>query len=259
MSLNGKTVIVTGSSGGLGKVTAEMYLSKGCNVVVCDINHDRLSAAASELEASYKDKVLSVDVDVTSEESVKKLVASTTEKFGKLDIVVNNAGIVDHFDPAGTCDKSTWDRVLGVNLTGPFLVTKHAVQAMEKQGSGLIVNIGSNASFRGFSAGVAYTASKHAVVGITKNTAAFYGPKGIYSFALLLGGMETTNINEGFATGLNMEGMGRFQETNPGFVQGETGLSTEHVARYIGFLSEDGMSESSNGSCIVFNKNWPAA
>ncbi|KAM5342306.1 hypothetical protein ACJ41O_013272 [Fusarium nematophilum] len=253
-----KTVIVTGSSGGLGRVIAEMYLSKGCSVVVCDINRDRL-ASASDLEASYPGKVLVLEANVADEESVKSLVASTVEKFGRLDIVVNNAGVLDHFDPAGSCDKDVWDRVIGVNLTGPFLVTKHAVSVMEKQGSGLIVNIGSNASHRGFSGGVAYTASKHGVMAITKNTAAFYGPKGVYSVALLLGGMETTNIADAFAAGINQEGMALSRETQPGYVLGKTGLDTELVARYVGFLSEDAVSESSNGSCIVLNKNWPAA
>ncbi|KAF4468931.1 short chain dehydrogenase [Fusarium albosuccineum] len=259
MSLEGKTVIVTGSSWGLGKDIAEMYLSKGCNVVVCDINHERLAEAATHFESAYPDKVLIIETNVTDEDSVKKLVSSAVEKFGKLDIVVNNAGILDHFDPAGSCDKGLWDRVMAVDVTGPFLVTKHAVQVMEKQGHGLVVNIGSNASHRGFSAGVAYTTSKHAIIGLTKNTATYYGPKGVNCLALLLGGMETTHINDAFATGINKEGMGYFHATMPGYVQGKTGLSTELVARYIGFLSEDEMSTTSNGSCIVFNKNWPVA
>ncbi|KAH6900568.1 short chain dehydrogenase [Thelonectria olida] len=259
MALQGKTAIVTGSSGGLGQVIAKAFLDKGANVVICDVNPTRLSATADELKKEYQDRVFATEVDVSNEESVKKLIASTLETFQRLDVVVNNAGVMDHFDPAGSCDKALWDRVLAINLTGPFLVTKHAVQAMEKQGSGLIVNIGSNASHRGFSAGVAYTASKHGVVALTKNTAAYYGPRGVSCVALLLGAMETTNITEAFATGINQEGMALFRATEPGFVPGKTGLPTEDVAKYVLFLSEGDMGVNANGSCIVLNRNWPSA
>lgn len=259
MSLQEKTIIVTGSAGGLGRDIAKAYLDEGSNVVICDVNPTRLSATADELKAEYQDRVLATEVDVSNEESVQNLIKSTLETFQRLDVVVNNAGIMDHFDPAGSCDKELWDRVVAINLTGPFLVTKQAVQVMEKQGSGLVVNIGSNASHRGFSAGVAYTASKHGVVALTKNTAAFYGPRGVSSVALLLGAMETTNISEAFAEGINQEGLARWRMTEPGFVRGETGVPTDDVAKYVLFLSQGEMGRNTNGSCIVLNRNWPAA
>ncbi|KAH7141505.1 short chain dehydrogenase [Dactylonectria estremocensis] len=259
MSLEGKTVIVTGSAGGLGEHVAKAYLNKGSNVVICDINTQRLEPLSDSYETSFPGKTLVKQVNVSDEESVKELVAATVEKFGSLDIVVNNAGVMDHFDPAGSCDKGMWDRVLAVNLTGPFLMTKHGVQIMEKKGSGLVINVGSNASFRGFAGGVAYTASKHGIVALTKNTATFYGRRGVSSFALLLGAMETTNISEAFADGMNMEGFNLTQETQPGYVRGKTGLSTDHVANYMVFLSEENLGASSNGSCIVLNSNWPVA
>ena len=91
-----------------------------------------------------------------------------------------------------------WDRVLGVNLTGPYLASKAAVNQFEKQepaSGGVIINIGSNASTHGFQSGVAYAASKAGVLALTKNTAGFYGPKGIQAVALLLGGMPTSMLS----------------------------------------------------------------
>ncbi|KAG8406671.1 hypothetical protein J3459_014095 [Metarhizium acridum] len=164
---------------------------------------------------------------------------------------------MDKFEPADVCAKTTWDAVLAVNLTGPFLVTKHAVAQMERQEppGGLIINIGSNASFRGLSGGVAYVASKHGVVGVTKNTASYYGKRGVYAVALLLGCMAETNIHDAFADGLHKEGLDQMHQTQPACAA----IPTEHVARYAAFLSEDDAARSANGSCVVINGNWPEA
>ncbi|KAK5988630.1 Short chain dehydrogenase/reductase dpchG [Cladobotryum mycophilum] len=262
MSLQGKTALITGSAGGLGRTIADHLLSLGANLVICDINAARLSATQAELSVSHPDRTLFLEVNVADEESVKSLIAKSVEEFGQLDIVVNNAAIMDRFDPAGDCDLELWNRVLAVNLTGPFLVTKHAVphmksqaQARGGQGGGLIINIGSIASVHGLTAGVAYTASKHAILGLTKNTASFYAKDGVYSIALLLGGMANTNITDAFAENTNQDGFKLMGDTYPGVRM----VPTEHVARYVAFLSEGDMGQAANGSCITLNSNWPAA
>ncbi|TDZ35883.1 3-beta-hydroxycholanate 3-dehydrogenase (NAD(+)) 2 [Colletotrichum sidae] len=263
----GTTVIVTGSGGGLGKFIAEAYLAAGANVVISDINQSRIDATVAEHRDTYAGRVHAVAADVSSEPSVANLVSATVERFGRLDVLVNNAGVMDRFDPAGECSKDTWDSVLAVNLTGPFLTTRAAVNQFLAQGArsgyggppGLIINIGSNASTRGFSAGVAYTASKHGLVAVTKNTAGFYGDKGIYSVALLLGGMDTTNIMDAFAQGINETGMARTTAALPEYKRGETGLDPAAVAKYCVFLTDKDIAEHANGSCVTFNKNWPYA
>ncbi|OAQ59937.1 short chain dehydrogenase [Pochonia chlamydosporia 170] len=257
MTLHRKTVIVTGAAGGLGRQIALTYLQRGANVVICDVNEARLTAVCEELASVYPGNVVFHITDVTDEIAVQQLIESTVQRFGRVDVVVNNAAVMDTFDPAATCTKSLWDSVIAVNLTGPFLVTKHAVAQMEKQErqGGLIINIGSNASFKGLAGGIAYVASKHGIVGVTKNTASFYGKKGIYSVALLLGCMTDTNIGDAFAQGLNHEGLGMMQTTQPAM----EAVPTEHVARYAAFLSEEGIAKSANGSCIVINGNWPEA
>ena len=258
MSLAGKTALITGAAGGLGLAIATTLLAEGANIVICDINVERLAAAAETLTAhAPAERTLALRADVTDEASVAKLVAAAVDKFKRLDVVVNNAAIMDRFDPAGTCPKALWDAVLAVNLTAPFLVTKAAVQAMQAQEppGGLVLNVASNASVRGLSAGAAYTASKHGLLGLTRNTAGSYAASAIYSVALLLGGMEATNIADAFAAGMNREGMERMMATQPG----TRCVPTEHVARHVLFLCGEGMAKSVNGSCVTVNGNWPEA
>ena len=258
------TIIITGGAGGLGKVIATSFLNAGLNVSICDINTSRLSQTEAEWSSnsSYVGKFLISQTDITDENAVNKFVETTVSKFGRLDMLVNNAGILDRFDPVGSTEKALWDRVIGINLTGTFLMSKAAVRAMEKQDpvGGTVVNIGSVASYRGVNAGAAYTASKHAVLGLTRNTAGVYGEKGIYCIALLLGGMDDTNIGDAFASGVfNREGMERIGKVNPGYVHGETNIALEDVAKYCLFLTDRSMAANMNGAGITLNKNWPAA
>lgn len=324
MSHIGKTILITGAAGGLGRTIAETFLSKGANVVICDINRERLAAASQDLlllagasnnnNKYHADRALLLEADVTDEESVRELVAAAVAKFGRLDVVVNNAGIMDRLDPAGSCDAALWDRVMAVNTRGPFLLTKHVVPYMEAQAKartkavnggdghgesngncnghtngnsngtanghtngngnghtngnsngtsngnnsshhkdgGLIVNIASVASSRGILAGAAYTTSKHAILGLTRHTASYYGRKGIYAVALQLGGMDT-NIADAMRNGVNEEGLSAQMGVLPEYEL----VPTEHIARYICFLSENGFARTANGGCVLLSSNCP--
>jgi NAD(P)-dependent dehydrogenase (short-subunit alcohol dehydrogenase family) len=255
----GKTVVITGGAGGLGKAVASAFLEAGANVAVCDVNEDRLKETAAEWE-KHGDKFITARTNVTEEEAVNKFFAEVSAKFGRIDMLINNAGVMDKFDAAGTAPLDLWNRVISINLTGAFLCTKAAVNAFEAQSpsGGTIISICSIASIRGLSAGVAYTASKHGLLGLVKNTAGFYGPKGIYSIAFLMGGMET-NIIDVFATGFNQEGMAAMNAANPGFVMGKTNIQLSDVAKYCLFFSDPVMAEASNGSTVTLNKNFPSA
>lgn len=259
MSLENYTVVVTGAAGGLGKTIAKSFLSAGSNVAICDVSAPRLASASEEL-GSDPARFLASQTDITDEAAVTSFFASVVEKFGKVDMLVNNAGIMDVFDPVGETDKTMWDRVMGVNTTGTFLSSKAAVNHMLPSGGGTIISVGSVASYRGGAAGAAYTASKHAVAGLSKNTAAFYGHKGINSIVLYVGGMDETNIAESFASGkANMEGLARQKELMPGFVYGETSVPLADVAKYCVFFADKGVATASNGGEITVNKNWPSA
>ncbi|KAI0017799.1 hypothetical protein F4780DRAFT_753830 [Xylariomycetidae sp. FL0641] len=256
----GQTILVTGAAGGLGKVIALSFLEAGANVAICDVSKERLQEVRDEWK-SHDEKLLISETDITDEKAVDQFVQGAAKKFGRIDMLVNNAGVMDTFDPAGVLAKENWERVLGINLTGTFLCTKAAINAFEKQSppTGTIISIGSVASYRGANAGAAYTVSKHGVVGLTKNTAAFYGPKGIFSLTLLMGAMDDTHINDSFARGFNAEGMKLLQDTSPGYVPGKTSVPLKDVAKYCLFFSDRNLAEASNGASITVNKNWPVA
>ena len=278
-SAQGKTVIVTGAAGGLGKAIATAFLAAGANVAICDVNSQRISAVEEEWTKSYADKFLAQVTDVTDEAAVQNLVDAAAAKFGRLDVLVNNAAIMDGFEPVGAVSKEKWDRVLNINLNGPFNTTRAAIAQFEKQErpGGVIINIGSLASIHGFKSGAAYTVSKAALVALTKNTAGYYGDKGIYSIALMLGGMSKrlvaphfplladiyclgmdTNITDAFAQGLHMEMFQKVQASQAPHTP-ERMVPIQSVAKYCVFLTDSDIAPSANGSSILFNKNWPEA
>ncbi|KAF2186180.1 NAD(P)-binding protein [Zopfia rhizophila CBS 207.26] len=262
MAISDLTVIITGGAGGLGKTIAATFLQAGSKVAICDVNQQRLVQTASEWESLYAGRFITSGVDIMDEESVQEFMDAAVAKFGRLDILVNNAGIMDTFDTVGSTSKASWDRVIGVNLTGSFLTTKAAVNAMEKQSpqGGTVINIGSVASCKGVNAGLAYTVSKHGVLGLTRNTAGFYGDKGIFCIALMLGGMDDTNLSDSFASGrFNQDGMMRVGSVNPGYVPGKTNIPLTDVAKYCIFLADPAIAAASNGAGITVNKNWPPA
>lgn len=166
------TVLVTGAGGGLGKSIATTFLASGANVSVCDVDSSRLAATEAEwTDAGYSpSRFLTAAADVTDEAAVQRLVADTAAKFGgRLDVLVNNAGLMDDFSPVGSCTRESWDKVMSVNVLGPWHTCRAAIRQFEKQTAegdgappgGVIVNVCSVAAKLGSVAGVAYTASKH--------------------------------------------------------------------------------------------------
>lgn len=263
------TVIVTGAGGGLGKAIATAFLAAGSNVAICDVNVERLTATEKEWQAAGHgaERILTTTTDVTDPASVQDLVDKTAARFGRLDLLVNNAGIMDDFSPAAECPPEQWARVLGVNLNGPFYATRAAVAQFQKQqqqqdgegsgGGGLIINVCSVAARTGHSAGAAYTASKHGLLGLSKNTAFAYADKGIYCVALMLGGMNT-NITDAMAKGINMDFFEKFQQSQAKFDGEKHSVPVENVGKYCVFLSDRGIAKSANGACLDFTNNWPA-
>jgi meso-butanediol dehydrogenase/(S,S)-butanediol dehydrogenase/diacetyl reductase len=193
--LAGKVAIVTGSGRrkGLGEAMVRRLAAEGCRVVVSDIGAARgaeipasaigslseMQQIVAEIRAAGGDAI-GLTCDVLEERQVEALVAQTVAHFGRLDIMVNNAGIGYLMKPLTEMDQNSWDTVLGVNLRGVFFGIKHAAIQMIKQGGGgRIINIGSQASKSGFPFAAAYVASKHGVIGLTRTAAIELGAKGI--------------------------------------------------------------------------------
>ncbi|KAI3407313.1 uncharacterized protein J3R85_021108 [Psidium guajava] len=175
--LEGKVAVITGGAGGIGESTARLFSKHGAKVIVADVRDDLGKSVCNDLgseNASF------VHCDVSSESDVENAIATAIDKHGKLDIMVNNAAIGDPVK--GNIldnDKADFERVVSVNLTGVFLGTKHAARATIQSRSGSIVNVGSVSPSVGGVATHAYTSSKHAVVGLTRNVAAELGRYGI--------------------------------------------------------------------------------
>lgn len=178
MRLKDKVAIITGAGGGMGAEEARLFAREGAKVVVADIKGDDGKKVEAEITEAGGDAI-SVQVDVTNEESWQNLIGQTLSRYGKLDILVNNAGLSSGSE-SDLLDTDGWHRIMDVNATGVFLGTKHAVLEMQKTGGGSIVNISSIMGFVGGESGhPAYHASKGAVRIFTKAMAVKYGPEGI--------------------------------------------------------------------------------
>ena len=182
----GKTAVITGAGSGIGEATATLFAQEGAKVIACDISQGRLDALSRTLEA-YDIKTCAGDV--CNGKVIEEIVKMAQER---IDVLANIAGIMDRFLSVGEIDDSTWDKVIAVNLTAVMKLTRAALPIMLEAGHGSIVNVSSEAGLRGSVAGAAYTASKWAINGLTKNTAFFYGDKGIRVNAVAPGAVKTS-------------------------------------------------------------------
>ncbi|AVR00886.1 oxidoreductase [Oceanobacillus iheyensis] len=175
--LEGKTAVITGGAGGIGKKTAETFLKEGAKVLLVDMNQDALDEVKSVLDQFGE--VATVKANVTNEEEVKGYVNKAKEQFGSIDIFFNNAGIEGEVAPIAEQKLEDYQKVMAVNGEGVFLGLKHVLPVMSEQESGSIINTSSVAGLGGFPGLAPYVASKHAIVGLTKSAAVEIADKGV--------------------------------------------------------------------------------
>lgn len=169
--LEGKVAVITGSGAGMGKSTAFLFAKEGARVVVVDYNAKTAEDTVSQI-VSAGGQAVAVIGDVSQWSDVDAAVQKAANTFGRLDIMINNAGVFDEFTPVLNIDDALWDRIININLKGVLYGCKRAIQEFIKQGGGgVIINTGSIAGSGGMAGGVAYTASKHGVVGLTRQIA----------------------------------------------------------------------------------------
>lgn len=167
MDLNGKIAIVTGAGQGLGWAIAKRLADDGASLVIADINWEKAQEKSSFLQKIGK-KAMAIKVDVSRASEVNNMVSQVLEKFGRIDILVNNAGILGPYFPVEEYPEELWDQVIAVNLKGTFLCCKAVIPIMKKQGRGSIVNIASVAGKEGNANMAPYSASKGAIITLTK-------------------------------------------------------------------------------------------
>ncbi|KAF5541829.1 short-chain dehydrogenase reductase SDR [Fusarium mexicanum] len=188
--LKGKVAIITGGAQGMGKATAETFLKAGAKVVICDVQQDKGEEAAQEL--SKLGDIFFCKTDISSSEEVAALVKFAVDKFGRLDCAVNNAALTPDNSTLIDFDEDYWNKLMSINLTGTALCVKHQMkQFIAQGGGGAIVNIASINAFKPQPNMPAYTAAKHALLGLTKHASMEGGPHGIRVNAVAPGAIYT--------------------------------------------------------------------
>ncbi|MDT0126084.1 SDR family oxidoreductase [Paenibacillus sp. RRE4] len=249
MKLENKVAIVTGAGSGMGKAIATLYAQEGAKVVVSDINEEAAQAVVQEIQANGGEAYVLL-ANVAKEEDVQQLIDQTVSQYGTVDILINNAGIMDGMEPAADITDERWEKVFAVNTTSVMRTTRKVLPIFLEKKQGVIVNIASAGGLHGGRAGAAYTASKHAVVGFTKNTGYMYAEQGIRCNAIAPGAVAT-NIGTTM-TDINPFGAGRQQQ---GMAINPRVGTSEEIAKVALFLGSD---ESSfvNGTVITADAGW---
>ena len=251
MKLSGKSVVVTGASSGMGKAIVELFAREGANIVAVARRKERLE----ELAASLQDapgKVLPCPGDVSREETMEQAIDLAVKEFGRLDVLINNAGIMDDMSPIGEIRDEKVQQVFAVNVFGPMYAMRKAVQVFLEQGDGgNIINVASVGAMR-TAAGAIYCASKAAVVSLTKNTAYMYLPNGIRCNAIAPGGINT-EISTSMGVP-NMTGYGRVKHV---LASAPAPGAAEQIASAALFLASDDSSYV-NGDVLMVDGGWTA-
>ncbi|NMH28695.1 SDR family NAD(P)-dependent oxidoreductase [Flavobacterium silvaticum] len=246
--LKDKVAFVSGGGSGIGKATAVAYAREGAKVVVSDVNAEHGEQVASEIKNSGGE-ALFIKADASKAEDNKNLVAAIVEKYGRLDVAFNNAGIGGKPALTGEVEPADWDKVVALNLSGVFYACRYQLEQMDKQGGGVIVNMASIHGTVAAPMSSAYTATKHGVVGLTKNIAAEYGQKNIRCNAVGPGYIKTPLLDanldkaamDGIAAKASMNRLG----------------TPEEIADLVVFLSSD-KSSFTTGSYFISDGGYTA-
>jgi NAD(P)-dependent dehydrogenase (short-subunit alcohol dehydrogenase family) len=254
MRLTGKVAVITGAASGIGLAIATRFAAEGAAVVAGDWNAPRLEAAVATMQAAGG-TITGMQGNIAEQEAAEGLIDEAIRAHGRLDVLCNNAGVMDYMQGVGELDNDVWRRVLSINLDGPMFTSRRAVRQMLSQGSGSIINIASIGGFEGGAAGAAYTVSKHALIGLTRNTAWMYAKRGLRCNAICPGA-TATNIQETMpAERLDPAGAeraGAYAALIP------TVLDPTDVAALALFLASD-EARYINGAIIAADAGWTAA
>mgnify|MGYP001190705850 FL=1 len=245
-----KVVVVTGASGGIGKAASLRFASEGASIVAVDMDEETLSETVELVEAAGG-QAHAVTADVTVSSQVENYVNQATEIFGGIDVLFNNAGIEGHVAPLESYDEEIFDKVLQVNVKGVWLGMRHVVDALRLRGGGNIVNTASGAGLMATPTLIAYGASKHAVIGMTKTAAVELAPAGIRVNAVCPGVVNTRMIRSIEEMSIPEDPEEYTKLTNERVPLGRY-AEPEEVAGLVAFLASDEAAYIT-GSCYLID------
>lgn len=254
MLLKDKVAIVTGGGRGIGRAIAHRFAREGAAIVVAARSEREVQAVAAEIneftgnpsaatQRNPASRALAVAADVSREADCEKIVLAAVKTFGRIDILVNNAGIYGPVQPAERISATQWDEVMGVNLRGPFLMSRLALPGMYERGSGAILNITSIAAKAAFQLGGPYAASKAGLMSLTRTLAAEGARKGVRVNALSPGPVPETKMSQELGRGLaeyfQADGETLFRGMLAGILQGRPQTAEEIAAAALFLVSDE--------------------
>ncbi|GAB2488358.1 3-hydroxybutyrate dehydrogenase [Alkalibacterium psychrotolerans] len=256
--VEGQVVFITGAASGIGHSIGMEFLNAGAKVVFTDINQEKLDEVTKELQDSGKD-CLGIKVDVTNEEDIKSAIEQTVEKYGRLDVLLNNAGL-QHVSPIEDFPTAKYEFMIKVMLTAPFMAIKHAMPIMKKQGFGRIMNMASINGLIGFSGKSAYNSAKHGVIGLTKVAALEAAEYGVTVNAICPGYVDTPLVRgqlQDLANTRNVPLESVLEDVIYPLVPQKRLLDVSEIAHYAMFLSSE-KAGGITGQAVVLDGGYTA-
>lgn len=247
--LENKVAVITGAASGIGKAAVELYLKNGASCLATDINDEMLNSLKAEF-SSFGDKLQILTVNVSNNEEVESMIDKASTLFGKVDIVVNNAGIMDNLTPIAELEDNLWDNVMSVNLNSVMYGTRKAVRYfLDNDIPGVIINTSSLSGVCGGRGGLAYTTSKYGIIGLTKNVAFMYADRGIRCNAICPAATKTNILSDMKPSELGLK------KATTGYSGSIRQATSEEIADSLLFLASDD-SSFINGTALVLDGGW---
>lgn len=249
-----QTAIITGGSRGIGKEIARAFAREGCSLVLAARTREELTQAATEIIQESGVPVETFVVDISNEREVRLMVEKVLKRFGRIDILVNNAAIVGPIGRLENCDSDKWEQTIKVNLCGTFFVTKAVLPCMVREHRGVIINLAGGGIFTPLPRFSAYAASKAAIARLTETLAEEVKPDGIRVNAIIPGGINTRMFEETLSAGEERLGTSQWEELSQRKVSG--GGSAENVARLAVFLASPNTQEMTGRTISARWDSW---
>lgn len=261
--LTNKIALITGAASGNGQAMAKLFAAQGATVVIVDIDGQEAEQTAQAINKTGG-KAFAIVADVTKQNDVERMIDTTVKKYGRLDILVNNAGVFDMLLPVAKVTDDIWLKTIDTNLTAPMRAIRQVIPQFEKQGGGIIINTASIAGFTGArGGGAAYVASKHGLVGLTKNVAYTYQHKNIRCNAIAPGRINT-NLRDNSQKLIGVQDAYNKtikdwkdieQLVTDGYITNPRRANPDEIAKVALFLASDDASFV-NGSIITADGGW---